>query len=220
YVIVEGGGKCMDIFSTDWIGFVLTGLATLFLIGEILVNMRGLFAVLGIGFITVYFSVYLEADSLTLMIIIYFVGLLLIIIDGKLLNDGTFGILGIIGMLISVAMAAPNFTAGLYAAIGVFVGVSTSFPFVKVFKRRKMWTKIMLADRLTKEAGYTSVTQEHENLLYQRGVAINDLRPVGTIRIGDKEYSAVSNGQWIEKDSQVKVVRVDGTGLQVEKITQ
>ncbi|HLR08017.1 MAG TPA: NfeD family protein [Bacillota bacterium] len=210
----------MDIFSTDWIGFVLTGLATLFLIGEILVNMRGLFAVLGIGFITVYFSVYLEADSLTLMIIIYFVGLLLIIIDGKLLNDGTFGILGIIGMLISVAMAAPNFTAGLYAAIGVFVGGSTSFTFLKVFKRRKMWTKIMLADRLTKEAGYTSVTQEHENLLYQRGVAINDLRPVGTIRIGDKEYSAVSNGQWIEKDSQVKVVRVDGTGLQVEKITQ
>src|SRR5699024_5176485 len=125
-----------------------------------------------------------------------------------------------IGMLISVAMAAPNFTAGLYAAIGVFVGGSTSFTFLKVFKRRKMWTKIMLADRLTKEAGYTSVTQEHENLLYQRGVAINDLRPVGTIRNGDKEYSAVSNGQWNEKDSQVKVVRIDGTGLQVEKITQ
>src|SRR5699024_5640475 len=185
----------MDIFSTDWIGFVLTGLATLFLIREILVNMRGLFAVLGIGFITVYFSVYLEADSLTLMIIIYFVGLLLIIIDGKLLNDGTFGILGIIGMLISVAIAAPNFTAGLYAAIGVNVCGSTSFTFLKVFKRRKMWTKIMLADRMTKEVAYTSVTQEHEKLLYQRGVAINDVRPVGTIRIGDKEYSAVSNGQ-------------------------
>src|SRR5699024_11639178 len=110
--------------------------------------------------ITSFFSGYLEADSFTFMIIIYFVGLLLIIIDGKLLNDGTFGILGIIGMLISVAMAAPNFTAGLYAAIGVFVGGSTSFTFLKVFKRRKMWTKIMLADRLTKKRG---IPRSHKN---------------------------------------------------------
>src|SRR5690625_4394139 len=83
------GGKEMHVFSYEWIGIVITGFATMFLIGEILVNMRGFFALLGIGFITVYFSVYVETNSLMMMLLIYFVGLILIVIDGKLLNDGT-----------------------------------------------------------------------------------------------------------------------------------
>lgn len=43
-------------FNADWISFVICGLATLFLVGEILVNVKGIFAILGLGFITVYFS--------------------------------------------------------------------------------------------------------------------------------------------------------------------
>src|SRR5690625_1051356 len=94
------GVDIMDIFTLNWIGLIITGLGTLFLIGEILVNMRGVFAILGVGFIIVYFSAYLEPGSFILMLIIYFVGLLLIIIDGKVLNDGTLAILGLVGMLI------------------------------------------------------------------------------------------------------------------------
>lgn len=33
----------MQIFTYDWIGLFITGFATLFLIGEVLVNMRGFF---------------------------------------------------------------------------------------------------------------------------------------------------------------------------------
>lgn len=43
----------MAFLSADWFGLVLTGLGTLFLIGELLVNMRGLFALLGIILMTV-----------------------------------------------------------------------------------------------------------------------------------------------------------------------
>src|SRR5690625_3193904 len=91
----------MDIFSSDWIGFILTGLGTLFLIGEMLVNMRGFFGLLGIGFIVIYFTAYLEPGSFMIMLIIYLIGLLLIIIDGKLINDGTLGIIGLVLMLVA-----------------------------------------------------------------------------------------------------------------------
>lgn len=210
----------MDLFNYDWIGFVITFLATLFLIGEVFVNMRGLFALLGIGFITVYFGVYVETGSFILMLIIYFVGLLLIIIDGKLLNDGTLATLGLASMLTSVALAAPNLSSGLYAVIGVLVGGASSFFFLKVFKRRDMWSKITLKDQLTKEAGYNSMNMEYEKLLHQEALSLNDLRPVGTIRINNKDYSAISNGQWIAKDTTVKIVAVDGTKILVEKITE
>lgn len=152
----------MDIFSLTWIGFVITGLGTLFLIGEVLVNMRGLFALLGVGFITVYFGAYVETGSFIIMFIIYFVGLLLIIIDGKVVNDGTLATIGLATMLASVGLAAPDLTSGLYAVIGVLLGGGASFLFLKVFKRREMWTKITLKDQLTKEAGYNSMNMEYE----------------------------------------------------------
>ncbi|MCC2251017.1 nodulation protein NfeD [Virgibacillus sp. AGTR] len=208
----------MSVFDLEWIGIIITGFATLFLIGEVLVNMRGIFALLGIGFITVYFGAYVETGSFIIMLIIYFVGLLLIIIDGKLLNDGTLATIGLACMLTAVALPAPNLASGLYAVLGVLLGGGASFFFLKVFKRRDMWNKLTLTDQLTQEAGYNSMNQSYEQLLNKVGVTLNDLRPVGTIRIEQKDYSAVSNGQWISKDTKVKVVQVDGTKILVEII--
>ena len=216
--ILDGGGWKLDIFTHDWIGFFVIGFGTLFLIGEVLVNMRGLFALLGIGFITVYFGAYLEPGSFSLMIIIYFIGLLLIIIDGKIVNDGTLATLGLGSMITAVVLAAPNFNAGLYAVCGVLLGGIGSFFFLKVFKRRNMWSKMTLLDRLTNEEGYSSLSSEYEQLLNKTGKTLNDMRPVGTVGIDNKQYSAVSNGQWIEKGTHVKVIHVDGTRVVVEKI--
>ncbi|WP_217586720.1 NfeD family protein [Lentibacillus saliphilus] len=209
----------MNMLTSEWIALVMTGLGTLFLIGEILVNARGIFAILGIGFMTVYFTVALETSSLILMLIIYFSGILLIVIDGKLLNDGTLGVIGAACMLTSVAIAAPTFGSGLYAIAGVLIGGLSSLIFLKVFKRRDMWTKITLMDRLTGDAGYNTMTDEYGALLHKTGITLSDLRPVGTVRIEHKDYSAVSTGQWISKDTHVKVIQVDGTGLKVVPLT-
>ena len=207
------------IMSSDWIGLIIIGLGTLFLLGEILVNMRGVFAVLGIIFTVYYFYMFLtEPSTIVIMLIIYFVGLLLIFIDGKLVNDGTLATLGLAGMILSVALTAPNFFAGLYAVIGVILGGALSFTFLKVFKRRNMWSKIALKDRLTKEAGYTSLNEEYVQLVGKKGTTLTDLRPVGTIDIDGKDYSAISNAQWIKKGTEVQVTEVDGTRILVKEI--
>jgi len=208
----------MAIFTADWFGLVLTGFGTLFLIGELLVNMRGIFALLGIAFMTIYFTIYLETDSFTIMIILYFLGLLLMIIDGKLINDGTLAILGVVSMLISVGLAAHNIYAGMYAIIGVVVGGGLSFSLPKFLPSRNMWAKLTLKDRLTKEAGYSSINVEYEKLVGQQGTTLTDLRPIGTIRINDQDYSAISNAEWIPKHSTVEIVQVDGTRILVRKI--
>ncbi|MGP4065071.1 NfeD family protein [Oceanobacillus sp. M65] len=207
----------MDILNLEWIALVITGFGTLFLIGEVLVNMRGFFALLGIGFITVYFGAYVETGSVILMLIIYFIGLLLIIIDGKLLNDGTLATIGLAAMLTAVALPAPNLTAGLYAVLGVLLGTGASFLFLKVFKRRDMWNKLTLKDQLSTEAGYNSINETYATLVDQEGVTLTDLRPVGTIRVNNRDYSAVSNGQWITKGTSIRVTMVDGTKILVEK---
>ena len=210
----------MQIFTYDWIGLFITGFATLFLIGEVLVNMRGFFGLLGIGFITVYFSVYVEADSLMLMLLMYFIGIVLIIIDGKILNDGTLATIGIATMLVSVALPSASFIAGTYAVLGVILGGASSLLFLKVFKHREMWTKMTLKDQLTTEAGYTSMNMEHNKLIHEKGVTVTDMRPVGTIRVNGKNYSAITNGHWIPINTSIRIIQVDGTRILVEPLKE
>lgn len=210
----------MGILELEWIGLIITGLGTLFLFGEILVNARGIFALLGIGFMTVYFTVYMEPNSLALIIAIYIIGILLIIIDGKIVNDGTLATLGAASMLLAVGIAADSVTAGLYAVIGVIVGGASSFLFLKAFKQRNMWSKLTLKDQLTKDLGYISMNADYEELIGETGITLNDLRPVGTVRINSNDYSAISNGQWFEKGTKVVVVQVDGTRILVEKVKE
>ncbi len=150
------------------------------------------------------------------MIAIYLIGMLFIVIDGKILNDGTLAVIGLVCMVISVGMTAPNWVAGLYAVLGVFIGGAASLLFLKVFKKRKMWTKITLYDQLTDEAGYSSVNQSYKLLVGKEGKAITDMRPTGTIRIGENDYSAVTQGKWLEKDTRIVVVSVDGTRILVK----
>ncbi|MGN8645494.1 NfeD family protein [Gracilibacillus sp. HCP3S3_G5_1] len=206
----------MFTITADWMSFVIVALATLFLIGELLVNAKGIFSILGIGFITIYFASFLDPGMFFIMIIIYFFGLMLMIIDGKVLNDGTLAVIGLVCMIVSVGFAAPNWVAGLYAVIGVFIGGMSSFGFLKVFKKRQMWTKITLFDQLTEEAGYSSLNQSYKELIGRTGVTTTDMRPIGTVLIDNKEYSAITEGKWITKDTDVEVVDVDGTRILVK----
>lgn len=207
----------MMFLDISWISFVIVGLGTLFLVGELLVNMRGLSAILGFGFISIYFLNYLEPNMFFIMLIIYLIGILLIIIDGKLINDGTLATIGVICMVLSVGLSSPNWTAGLFAVSGVFVGGISSLLFLKVFKKRKMWGKLALLEQLTEEKGYSTMNRSYKDLVGESGTTLTDMRPVGTIRVKDKDYSAVSNGQWIEKGTPIIVQQVDGTRILVEK---
>src|SRR5699024_10706846 len=147
-------------------------------------NLRGIFGLLGVFFIVLYFYTFLPVfGQFALMLIICFVGIILILIDVKLLNDGTLTTLAVAGLILCIVIDALNLYAGLYAIIGLIIGAGASFIFLKIFKPRNMWGKIALKDRLTDEAGYSTVNQEHLGLVGKKGMTLTDLRPVGTIRI-------------------------------------
>lgn len=208
----------MIAIEVAWLAFFITFFGTLFLFGELLVNMKGVFGVIGLAFITLYFMSYLSTTMFIVMIIIYLVSLSLIILDGKVINDGTLATIGAIAMLFTVGISAPDLSTGMYGVSGVLLGGFGSMVFLKVFPRREMWSKIALVDQLTSEEGYNSMNESYTHLKGKIGETHTDLRPVGTIVIEDHEYSAVSNGHWIEKGNKVKVVSVDGTKILVKSI--
>ncbi|WP_077308636.1 NfeD family protein [Terribacillus halophilus] len=202
----------------NWVSIFMTGLGTMFLIGEILVKARGILFLLGAGFIGTFFISYLDPSAIWYMLPLYFVGMLLIIIDGKLLNDGTLSVIGLLTMLLTVGFTAPNWTAGIYAIIGVIVGAFASFLFLKAFPKRDMWGKITLLDSLSSDKGYNSVNETYAALLEQEGETITDMRPSGTIRVGGRELSAITDGKWLDSGTRIKVKHVSGARILVEKI--
>ncbi|MRG86608.1 nodulation protein NfeD [Salinibacillus xinjiangensis] len=188
------------------------------LIGEFLVKLRGVSGALGFGFLFLYFATYLSPANLLIASAFYLLAIALLIIDGKILNDGTLSVIGVILMLFIVGSVTSSWLTGLYGVIGVILGIMCSFLFLKVFPKRNMWDKITLFDRLTKEAGYNSMNESYQELIHQKGIAVTDLRPTGTIKIGEREYSAISNGKWVGSGEKIVVTHADGTKIMVDVV--
>lgn len=215
--IMVWGGTTMFIETSIGI-FLITFLALFFLIGEILVKLRGIGAILGIGFTAYYFSSFVSSYDLMWLGGLFAVGILMIILDGKVINDGIIGLIGVVIVLTTVAIAAPDWVLAIYSMVGVVLGTISSLSLLKVLPKRNMWDKVALLDRMTSEQGYNSLNENYQSLLNKEGKTSTVLRPSGSITIDEIEYSAISQGKWIEKDMPIKVVQVDGTKIVVEEI--
>ncbi|GAE24749.1 hypothetical protein JCM9140_701 [Halalkalibacter wakoensis JCM 9140] len=208
----------MEWLDTPSIGFIVVFLGTLFLIGELLVRVKGLFAILGVAIMATYFSYHLTGDVGLWVVILYMVGLALIVIDGKVITDGTVALLGVVLMIIGLAVPAPSFLYGVLVSMGFIIGGFSSALFLKVFPSRNLWAKMTLKDKLTSELGYNSINEQYHELVGKKGRTLSSFRPTGTIEIDGEQYSATSGGSWIEPNKDIVIVSVDGTRIVIKKI--
>ncbi|QHS22774.1 nodulation protein NfeD [Virgibacillus sp. MSP4-1] len=202
--------------SSAFAALILTFFGFMLLMGEFLVKLRGISSLLGFGFIFVYFQAHLESMNTFLVTLIFLLALALLLIDGNITNDGTLSVIAILMMVLIIGLIPGHWLTGAYGITGLILGISSSFLFLKVFPPRNMWNKITLFERLTNEAGYHTMKKSYRNLIHEKGITVTQLRPSGTIRIGENEYSAVSNGKWIDRNTEVVVTQVDGTKIMVE----
>jgi membrane-bound serine protease (ClpP class) len=76
---------------------------------------------------------------------------------------------------------------------------------------------LILPDATSRETGYLSSAVRAE-LVGTLGVALTDLRPSGTARFGVERVDVVSDANWIEAGTQIRIVRSDGYRLVVERV--
>lgn len=58
------------------------------------------------------------------------------------------------------------------------------------------------------------------SLIGREGVAATDLRPSGSVTIGDEPLQALSQGNFIAKGSRVSVIGIDGAAVIVKSLTE
>lgn len=208
----------MEWLDSATIGFVVVFLGTLFLIGELLVRTKGIFAILGIAIMAMYFSYHLSNDVGLWIVLIYIIGISLIVLDGKVITDGTVALFGVVLMIAGLALPSPNFLYGFFVSMAALLGGFSSLLFLKVFPPRNLWSRMTLKERLTSDKGYNSLNEQYLALVGKEGKTITPFRPTGSIEIEGKQYSATSGGQWLESGEPIVVESVDGTRIVVRKV--
>lgn len=72
-------------------------------------------------------------------------------------------------------------------------------------------------DKTSVPVGFAKV-KKYQKLIGKTGFAHSDFNPTGKITINSEIYEALSHGEFIEKNSKVKVIEVKGDRIYVKKI--
>lgn len=132
---------------------------------------------------------------------------------------GVFGLAGIVALLASIYLSLigrlptmPDLTraAGVLSATILMVLVS-AWALIRTLpkSRRLARSGILLDVDEGRDIGYFSAAPREE-LVGSEGVALTDLRPAGTGRFGGERVDVVTEGDWIEEGTSIRILRAEG----------
>ena len=138
---------------------------------------------------------------------------------------GVAGILGITLMLGSVFFVfdkAYEFrTAVMWLSISVILSAGLVIVAAVLLPETQLFRRLALSTVMDTEMGYhSSSSEDFQAYLGQSGTALTPLRPSGTARIANNRVDVVTVGDFIARDSNVKVVSVEGSKVFVEAVEE
>ena len=191
----------------------------------------------GIGFPTIaaitaallYFTpLYLDGLAQNWEIIVFVIGILLVLLEIFVIPGfGITGIGGIILMGMGLVFAMLNNDYFTFreveipdisrSVLTVLSGMLLSFFSILWLSSRigekGLFRKVALTADLESSE---SVNVENRSLVGQQGVAMTDLRPSGKVMVNNEIYDAVSNRSFIERGTEVMVVKFENMQIYVE----
>jgi membrane-bound serine protease (ClpP class) len=163
-------------------------------------------------------------------ILIFVVGIILILLEALVIPG--FGIAGILGILLVlgsfVFSLLPHLDSISFEEILnsiTFVGLSFIFAFVlvipviKLVPRTKAFRQLILDTSETKQQGFRSTPEFYEQFIGQEGIAVSTLRPTGIGQFDGNRLSVIAEGEFIDPNEKIKIIKVEGYRIIVRKNT-
>jgi membrane-bound ClpP family serine protease len=150
--------------------------------------------------------------------ICFIMGFILIIVEVLSPGFGVPGISGIILLILGIMFTARGFLEAIVmiALVLIIIGVLLVI-FFRLASKGKLNNKIILVDKMNKEAGFVGRSEPH-SFLGKEGITVTMLRPAGSISIDGTRLDVVTDGEFIPKGTKVRVVKVEGIRIIVEKV--
>jgi membrane-bound serine protease (ClpP class) len=198
---------------------ILLTIASLGLVLEMYTPGFGIPGFMGLTALLLFFYGHYVAGLAGYEALLLFVLGLILIAAEFFVAGGILGILGAAAVVGSMLLAGQNVVhMATSLAIALLLAAIFMIILVKVFgKRMKLFKKFILTDSTSTESGYVSNVNRLE-LIGKKGIAVTPLRPSGTVIIDEERIDVVAEGSFIEKNTDVKVVKVEGSRIVVRPV--
>jgi membrane-bound serine protease (ClpP class) len=223
------------------IGFLvnpaISGVLLLIIMGGIYYELQSP----GIGFplmasllaATLYFApLYLEGMAANWEILLAVVGFILILVEIFVLPG--FGIAGAAGLLFLIfgftfsmigndgfdftfVPRADIVQALILVLASIFLGIFVSFFLAKLMLKTTRFGRLILTEELSSKDGFVSADTSLHLLVGKSGMTSSDLRPSGKVIIENRSYNASADRGFIERNTEVEVLRFDGITVWVKE---
>jgi membrane-bound serine protease (ClpP class) len=138
---------------------------------------------------------------------------------------GITGILGILallgGLALSLVGAGATPSLVLFAlgrvSLSLLIAIGVSLALLRFLPRLPYGRRLVLDTGLAALAGYASAPETDLKWIGKRGTAVTPLRPAGIADLERERVDVVSQGEYIEADAPIEVVRVDGNRIVVRR---
>ncbi len=218
---VNWAERIVRFFTNPVIAPFLLSLGFLGLLVEIRSSGFGLAGAAGVLSLGLFFGAHLlvglaGAEDLILVGVgIVLIGVEVFVVPGF----GVFGVLGILALLGGVFMAQignlptqADFTrAGGVLSAAIILAVAVGWFFLQSMygSWRLRRSGVVLPETTDRDEGYTSadIRTDMEGAV---GVAITDLRPAGVGLFGEERMDVVSESEWIEEGTRIRVLSAEG----------
>jgi membrane-bound serine protease (ClpP class) len=226
YELIEYKPSTLDKLINFLISPAVSGILILMIIGGIYFELQqpgiGLPLVVALTGAVLYFApLYLEGLAANWEIVIFFVGVILLMIE--LFAIPGFGVLGIGGIVLMVCgltlslignvgfdfsyVNGDTVVASLtLVTISTFVGLGGSIWLAYKLFNTRMFSRVALQSEQQSSKGYVS-SEQYQSLIGAEGVAYTDLRPAGKIEINGTVYDATALTGYIVAGKEVVVIQ-------------
>jgi len=127
---------------------------------------------------------------------------------------GVLGALAIVASMVLAMMGARPTTGDVAQALAVlgaslFITLAVIYAWLRHLPNSGRFSGLLLKGAVHKSQGFVSAPTRGD-LLGRDGVAVTDLRPSGTARVGEERIDVVTEGEYVPQGSRVQVVQSDG----------
>ena len=180
------------------------------------INLIGVVAALCL--LLLFLGFLINGDVNLISVILFGIGVIFFIIE-LFIVGAVIGFFGIVLISLSLIMLGDNLFIMLFnVIIAVILSIVEWVILVKLLNRKiSFFEKVVLKDSTNAEAGYRS-HDDRSHLVGKIARTSTDLRPAGIILINDERIDAVSDGSFILRNKDVKILEVEGTRVVVREI--
>lgn len=217
--VTGDGGKFSGFLIHPVMVTVLLSVALLGLLLEIFTPGLSIPGFIAFATLGLFFYSHWTEDLVGVGSIVFFLIGLSLFLAEIFIPFGILAIAGLSSMLLSILLTGNDLRAtGIAILIALIVATTGMVILVKFFgKRLQLFNRIILSDSTDTKSGYVSNVNRTE-LVGQIAVTATELRPSGTIIFGEERIDAVSEGRYIGRNKDVKIIKVEGSRIVVREL--